>query len=282
MTDTTLATALILVSAFLHAGWNAVLKSGEDRNALIGVLNVSGALISAPLLLLVPMPVAADWIWIGVSVCVHLAYQLSLAKMMGSADYSLVYPISRGLGPLVVTLIALMLLGERLAVVEVMAIIVLIGGATLAGFANAGRLKRPPANALIWACIVGLLIGIYTAIDGTAAKRMNPLTFIFWSNILIMPPMIAFLYGRQGAGFSGRLTTHWRRGLMMTLIAYTGYTMALFAFRYGGLAEIAALRETSIFFAAIIGTLWLRERMTPLRLAGILMIASGAMLLKFL
>lgn len=282
MSDGFLATALILGSAFLHACWNAVLKSGTDRAALIGILNIAAAVLSAPLLLLVPLPDASDWVWIGVSVLVHLAYQLSLAKMMGSADYSLVYPLSRGLGPLVVTIIALVMLGEELSVLDVLSILILISGAVLAGFAGVGKLHAPPASALLWAGLVGLLIGIYTAIDGTAVKRMSPLTFILWSNILIMPPMMAFLYRLHGGVFSQRLASHWKRGLVMTVVAYTGYTMALFAFRYGGLAEIAALRETSILFAAFVGTLWLKERLTPLRLVGIALIATGAILLKTL
>lgn len=282
MSDGFLATALILGSAFLHACWNAVLKSGTDRAALIGILNIAAAVLSAPLLLLVPLPDASDWVWIGVSVLVHLAYQLSLAKMMGSADYSLVYPLSRGLGPLVVTIIALVMLGEELSFLDVLSILILISGAVLAGFAGVGKLHAPPASALLWAGLVGLLIGIYTAIDGSAVKRMSPLTFILWSNILIMPPMMAFLYRLHGRVFSQRLASHWKRGLVMTVVAYTGYTMALFAFRYGGLAEIAALRETSILFAAFIGALWLKERLTLVRLLGITLIATGAILLKTL
>lgn len=280
MSDGFLATALILGSAFLHACWNAVLKSGTDRAALIGILNVAAAIISAPILVLVPLPGPSDWVWISVSVLVHLAYQLSLAKMMGSADYSLVYPVSRGLGPLVVTIIALLVLGEELGILDVLSILILIGGAVLAGFSGAGKLHAPPVSALLWACLVGLLIGIYTAIDGTAVKRMSPLTFILWSNILIMPPMMAFLYRLHGREFSRRLSSHWKRGLVMTIVAYTGYTMALFAFRYGGLAEIAALRETSILFAALVGAFWLKERLTLVRLLGIALVAMGAILLK--
>ena len=280
MADASLATTLILVSAFFHASWNAILKSGEDRDALIGILNVVAAGFAIPLVWFVPFPSANDWIWISVSVLVHLCYQLSLARMMGSADYSLVYPISRGLGPLIVTLVSISFLAVPLNDLEILAILVLIGGAMLAGFASAGRLHAPPAAALLWAGLVGLLIGTYTVIDGSAVKRMEPLVFILWSNILIMPPMMALLYRNHGKGFSSRMQKNWKRGLAMTIVAYGGYTMALYAFSLGNLAEIAALRETSIFFAAIIGTYILREKITPLRLCGISMIAVGAVLLK--
>ena len=280
MADISLATTLILVSAFFHACWNAILKSGEDRDALIGILNVVAAGFAIPLIWLVPFPSTADWVWIAVSVTVHLGYQLSLARMMGSADYSLVYPISRGLGPLIVTMVSLFILATPLSGVEVLAILILISGAMLAGFASAGRLHAPPMSALLWAGLVGILIGTYTVIDGSAVKRMEPLTFILWSNILIMPPMMALLYRNHGKNFTERMQKNWKRGLVMTIVAYGGYTMALYAFSLGNLAEIAALRETSIFFAAIIGAYVLREQITPLRLFGISMIAVGAILLK--
>lgn len=280
MPDTSLATVLILISALLHASWNAVLKSGKDRHAMIGVLNISAAIVSVPMIFFVPAPAAEDWVWIGVSVLVHLGYQLSLARMMDSADYSLVYPISRGLGPLVVTAAALLLLREPLAIGQIIAILVIIVGAVLAGFASADRLRAPPLQAVFWACLVGFLIGVYTTIDGSAVKRMSPLTFLFWSNLLIMPPMMAFLYRTGGREFSQRMVQSAPRAVVMTFIAYCGYTLALFAFRFGSLAEIAALRETSILFAAVIGGLWLKERVTPGRLSGIAFIAAGAIALK--
>ena len=282
MTDATLATVLILVSALFHASWNAILKSGSDRKAMIGVLNFAAALFSIPMLFIVPMPAGVDWAWIGVSVLIHFGYQLSLAHMMGSADYSLVYPISRGLGPLVVTIAALFILGEPLSPLQIAAILVIIAGAVLAGFASADRLRAPPAQAVIWACIVGLLIGTYTTIDGTAVKRMSPLTFLFWSNLMIMPPMMAFLYRSEGHQFGYRMKTAAPRALVMTVVAYTGYTLALFAFHFGALGETAALRETSIIFAAAIGGFWLKERITSGRLFGVALIALGAVALKSL
>lgn len=278
-----LATLLILASAFFHASWNAILKSGSDRAAMIGILNVGAALMSLPLLAFVPAPGPAELKWIGVSIVIHLMYQLSLARMMAGADYSLVYPISRGLGPLVVTSVSVAFLAEPLSALQIGAILVLVAGAGLAGFTAApGAFHRPPLTAIGWAVFVGLLIGSYTLVDGSAVKRMSPLTFILWSNIFIMPPMMLVLFQQHGPKFTARMKAVWRRGIAMTVVAYTGYTMALYAFSLGGLAQIAALRETSILFAAFIGALALKERLTLLRIAGILLIAFGAVALKLL
>lgn len=281
MAPETLAVSLILLSAVLHASWNAILKSGRDRAAMIGVLNLAGAGISLPLLLFVPLPSGEEWRWLGISVAIHIMYQLSLARMMATADYSLVYPISRGLGPLIVTLVSVLFLAEPLSALQILAICVLVAGAALSGFASAEkRFARPPMNAVGWAGVVGLLIGSYTLVDASAVKQMNPVQFILWSNILIMPPMMLTLYQQNGPKLTRRMAKVWRRALAMTLVAYGGYTMALFAFRFGGIAEVAALRETSIFFAAIIGALLLKERLTRLRIIGIAIIAIGAISLK--
>lgn len=250
---------------------------------MIGVLNLAGALLSLPFVAFMTLPSAIEWQWIGVSVSVHLIYQLSLAKMMASADYSLVYPLSRGMGPLVVTVIAVIFLSEPLSSAEVTTILVLVGGAVLAGLTSGGALGKSFNNkALFWAGLVGLLIGFYTLIDGSAVKQMNPIRFIVWSNLLIMPPMMLFLYRTNGAVFTRRMTKIWQKALGMTLIAYLGYGSALYAFRFGGLAETAALRETSIIFAAVIGAVWLREHVSKVRLAGIGLIAVGAISLKLL
>jgi len=283
MEPESLATTLILTSAMMHAVWNAVLKSGSDRTAMIGVMNVVGAVISLPFLMFVPFPSPEGWGWIGASITIHLVYQLSLARMFAAADYSLVYPIARGIGPLVVTFVSVAFLAENLAPVDVAAILILISGAVVAGLAsNSQTPHKANAQAFGWAGLVGLLIGFYTLVDGTAVKQMQPFSFILWSNVLIMPFMLLFLHKTNSAGFNARMYKVWPKALGMTFFSYGGYTLALFAFRLGGLAEIAALRETSILFAALIGVFWLKEHLVHIRLVGISLIAIGAIALKLL
>ena len=137
MDDNSLATLLIVISAFLHASWNAFLKSFEDRQAAIGVLNIAGALVSLPCLGFVAPPSTEGWLWILVSCIVHFVYQLSIARMMAVADYSLVYPIARGIGPLVVTLVAFSLLSENITSTDIFAILAVTAGAMIAGLARA-------------------------------------------------------------------------------------------------------------------------------------------------
>ena len=265
----------------MHAIWNAVLKSGSDRTAMIAVMNIVGAVISLPLLILVPLPTTQGWGWIGVSITIHLVYQLSLTRMFASADYSLVYPIARGIGPLVVAVVSVLFLDGNLAPIEFAAVLTLIGGAVLAGLANShlGQ-KKPAVTAFLWAGLVGILIGFYTLVDGTAVKQMAPLSFILWSNVLILPFMMLFLYNTNDAGFNKRMYRVWPKALGMTFFSYGGYTLALFAFSLGGLAEVAALRETSILFAALIGLFWLKEHLVRTRIIGITLIAVGAVALK--
>lgn len=248
---------------------------------MIAVMNIVGAVISLPLLILVPLPTTQGWGWIGVSITIHLVYQLSLTRMFASADYSLVYPIARGIGPLVVAVVSVLFLDGNLAPIEFAAVLTLIGGAVLAGLANShlGQ-KKPAVTAFLWAGLVGILIGFYTLVDGTAVKQMAPLSFILWSNVLILPFMMLFLYNTNDAGFNKRMYRVWPKALGMTFFSYGGYTLALFAFSLGGLAEVAALRETSILFAALIGLFWLKEHLVRTRIIGITLIAVGAVALK--
>jgi uncharacterized membrane protein len=275
------ATALILVSAFLHSVWNAILKSGSDRTAMIGVFTLTGAATAVPLMFFMPTPSDQEWLWIALSIGLHMAYQLSLTRMMHVADYSLVYPLARGFGPLLVIIISIIFLSADLTLGEMAGGFLIIFGAVLSGLASTqGKWSIPPLKALFWTSIVGTFIGLYTLVDATVVKSMHPIQFIAWSNFLMLLPMIVLLRHQTGPNLYQNMKTVWKRGMIMGIIAHGGYLLALLAFRLGELAEIAALRETSILFAALVGTLWLREKLTPLRGLGIAIIALGAVTLK--
>lgn len=279
----TLATALILASALLHALWNAALKRTEDRDAVIGAVNLLGAIGALPFLMMVPLPTATDAAWISISVLVHLLYQLSLARMLGVADYSLGYPIARGIGPIAVVAATIWIIGEPLEPEQLFAIAFIALGAVASGLAaEKGRLTIPDAKSIKWAAWVGLLIGSYTFIDALSVKRMSVATFFLWSNILIAPFMLYTLHRINGPEIVPRIKKAILPGVPIICVAYGGYTLALFAFQKGSIYEIAALRETSIVFAVFVGAIWLKEAPTKLRVLGVCFIAAGAVGLKLL
>lgn len=281
MSGETLATLLILTSAFLHATWNAAVKHSPDRFATVLFVTSFGGFLYLPFIPFTPLPDAEMWPWLVASGITHLLYQLCLARMMDQGALTLVYPVARGTGPLLVALFSYFFLSGTLSLAQLGLITMLIGGI----FLTAKPDDRSPANpkAVLAALATGSMIATYTIIDGLAVKRADEaLTFIIWSGIVAAP--LIFLVGLKQRGLriiteAGRV---WRQGLPASFMAHGGYALALYAFSIGNLGEIAALRETSIVFATLIGVLWLKESIGLRRIAAIFIIALAALCLKLL
>ncbi len=239
--------------------------------------------IGGPLLFIVPFPSADLWPYIGGSMIVHMAYQISLVAMMKAGDYTLVYPISRGLGPVVVTLFSLLVLGRDLSPWEIAAIMAIVAGAMLAGLSGVKLDHLPRLPAVLLAVFVGVCIGSYTLIDGLGVKQAEtPSTFIVWSMVAFVVPFQALGWALRGRELITQYRTEFWTYLQISVIALTGYVLALTAYRMGEIAILAAIRETSILFAAVFGTLLLKEEVTAKRLVAITLVATGAITLALL
>ena len=279
----TLATVLVLTSALLHASWNAWLKRCPDKLAINSFFCVIGGLAFVPVAFFVPLPSGQAWVLIAFSTAVHCIYQFFLIRMLDKADFTVGYPIARGMGPLIVTMASFWLWPGMLDTVEIIAIFTVISGIMLTGYMAAqGKfhgIHQVPSIGL--ALVTGLCIGTYTLIDSSIMKLdENFLTLLSWMNITFAPAFLAVALMQRGPRIFPQMLSSWRTSLPITLIAYCGYTMALLAFRFGTVAEVAALRETSIVFAALIGFWLLKEQFSRGRLLSCLMIAAGAILMK--
>lgn len=282
MEPETLATILILTSAFMHAVWNAAVRRSADRFATVVFVTSFGGLLYVPFIGFAPLPSADLWLWIGASAASHLCYQLCLARMMDKGALTLVYPIARGTGPMIVALFAYFFLENGLGPTQLGVIMLLVLGIFLTARPDKSKTSgHKPA--VLAALATGLTIAGYTIIDGIAVRRADEaLTFVLWSGITAAPMVfIVGLYQRGSQMLSSSLKV-WRQGLPASFMAHGGYALALFAFSLGELGEIAALRETSIVFATIIGALWLKESTGPRRIAAIALIALAALTLKII
>lgn len=282
MQPDTLATLLILTSAMMHALWNAAVKKSADRFATVVFVTSFGALLYIPFIGLAPLPSAALWPWIAASAAAHLLYQLCLARMMDKGALTLVYPIARGTGPMLVALFAFFLLEDDIGLLQLAAILALVTGIFLTARDDPEQSTGQSAAATA-ALMTGVTISAYTIIDGLGVRRSEEaLTYIIWSGIAGGP--LIFLVGLRQRGL--KLVTSslkvWRQGLPASFMAHGGYAIALYAFSIGSLGEIAALRETSIVFATAIGVFWLKEKTGPKRIAAIGLIALAAITLKLL
>jgi len=282
MDSENLATLLILVSACMHALWNAAVRRSPDRFATVVFVTSFGGLLNVPFVGLAPLPTAELWPWIAASAISHLLYQLALARMMDKGALTLVYPIARGTGPMLVALFAFFFMADGVSTSQLVAIMVLVAGI----FLTARSEPRSTTNqtpAILAALTTGLTIASYTIIDGLAVRKAEEaLTFVLWSGITAAPAVFLVGLKQRGTSMLAASLKVWRQGLPASFMAHGGYGLALFAFSFGGLGEIAALRETSIVFATLLGVLWLKESIGPRRIAAIALIAVAALILKLL
>jgi drug/metabolite transporter (DMT)-like permease len=272
--------ALVLLAAILHATWNALTKASGDRVVtLAAVMGTCGA-IGAVASLFVPAPDRAALPYLGLSCVFHFAYQLSLLGAYRHGDLSLVYPIARGLAPMLVALLGASFAGEVPRPVQAGGIA--LASAAMASFAFEPRVPHPGvARSVASAFVAAAMIGCYSFLDGQGVRHAgNTWSYIAWNAWAtgIAFCIYALVYTR------GRLApfiqTAGLRGIGGGVLAMLGYAIVLWAMSRGAMANVAALRETSVVFAAFIGTHLLGEGFGARRIAAALCVAFGVLLLQ--
>ncbi len=267
------AAVLILVSGLAHAIVNAILKAGKDKISGRALIDGSSALLIAPAAIWVSLPHGA-WGWLAASWAVHMVYLVALVKSFERADMSAAYPIARGIAPAVAAAASVMAFDEPISLTVGAGIGLVVAGVLCI---SAGRVTRA---ALTWAITTGLCIAAYTVIDAQGVRAAPTAeSYIVWV-FLTMGTGIGVLFAIwRGPAFFAAAAAQWKPGLIAGALSIVTYGLALYAFRLGATPRLAALRETSILFAAVIAVVFLKERLTPGRLAGVTAIAMGAMVL---
>lgn len=276
--DTTVF-AVVMAAAALHAGWNALLKIGLDRYLTASLIQIGAACVALPALPFVALPVASAWPCIAVSALLHIGYNLFLARAYQHGDLSQVYPIARGSSPLLVALLAL-LAGDVLQTGQWPGLLVLVGGIWLMAWrgGQSSTLNGPLLfNALATAaCIAG-----YTVADALGARSNGDAVgyalWLFLVNGVVATLLISL---HRGPRIFLQLGPHWRGGLGGGAMSMLAYSLVIWATTEAPVALVSALRESSVLFALLIGWLFLKETLRPLRLLACLVIGAGVMLMK--
>lgn len=184
----------VLFAAFLHAAWNAIIKTGGDKQATMVIFTLWQGAIGLAVVTFRPLPGAEVWPWLIASGAVHMFYQLFLAYAYEQGDLSRVYPIARGAAPLIVLLVGLVVLPDVLSLAEYAGILVLGLGIFLmaAGALTAGENRRLVPFALGSACATAA----YTLVDGIGARVSgDPVTYVGWlllmSAVFYVPAVLA-------------------------------------------------------------------------------------------
>ena len=270
------AIAAALLSAVIHASWNAALKAGRDRLVDVGVMGIGGVLFGVVLCAWRGAPAPASWPYLAASAVVHVAYWIALSRSYASGDMSHVYTIARGLAPLLVTVGALGAAHEAPSASAAAGIALVSLGIAALGFS-----LHAPARATGWAVATGITIAGYSLLDALGVRSAgDPIAYIGVSSIAGYAPICTVCLLRRrpeqiALGVRGR----WGRVLIAGALSNAGFGLALWAQTIAPIAYVTALRETSVVFGAAIAAWVLREPVHARRWLGAGVVAGGAALL---
>jgi drug/metabolite transporter (DMT)-like permease len=277
-----LVPVVVLGAAVLHAVWNAVAHGMKDQLVGFALLNGASTACAAVLVCLTPLPDAAAWPFIIGSAVIHVFYQLLLLRSYRLGDFAQMYPIARGTSPLLVAGWSVTALSQPTTSAELTGVVVislgLIGLAMPAGLPSRGQLP-----ALAAALGTGVMIASYTVVDGLGVRHSSTvLGYIAWIFLLQGPVPIALALANRGrAGFARLGRRVWFQGLGGGVLSLVAYGLVIWAQARGNLATIAALRETSIVIAALIGAVFFHERFGRWRMAASAVVVIGIAVLEF-
>ena len=263
-------TAAVLGAALLHASWNVLLKSGEDKELESISIAVGSGLIALVLAPFLPAPASASWPWLAGSALVHILYFVFLAGAYRWGELSYTYPVMRGGGPMIVALVGAAALGEILPMKETLGVVLICAG--ILAFASG----RHDPRATGFAIANAVVIATYTLIDGQGARASGaPVSYTLWFFAANGIVLLAYGCARgRGSAIATYFRRKWPRALIGGTLAVGSYGIALCAMTRAPIALVAVLRETAVIFAAILGAIFLREKMTRRRL-----VATGAVML---
>ncbi|WP_372885127.1 EamA family transporter [Shimia sp.] len=280
------ALILALVAAFLHAVFGALQKGRHDPWLSRGAIDFALVLISAPVaLFLVPWPEGHIWLLLAGAMVIHFIYKFGQALAYARGAFTVVYPVVRGTGPLFTVIGAWVIFGESFGGVQWLGVLVLLGGIFGLAVYNLVHVQseRETLVPALWLAVgTGAMVAVYTTYDAYGIRATaNPFTFLMWFFFLTSLdfPVLAALRLRSMA-YPPPLKPLFLRGLAGALVAWGSFGSVMLATRLGKVGEAAVLRETSPVFAALIGWLVLRETVGPRRIALMVMIAAGAVLVE--
>ena len=283
------AFGLILLAGLIHALWNIAAKKAGGDARFAFFTSVLMMLVWAPLgwwlgRSAVPLWGAREWGIVGLSGVLHVVYYVTLLRGYRKADLTVVYPLARGTGPLLSSLTAIALLGERLTALGAVGIAAVVGGVFLIAGGPAllrvgrggGQAQRRLRQGLGYGLLTGVFIASYTVVDGYAVKAMllSPILVDYMGN-LVRVAVLAPAALRRPQQLRALWQLQWRFALLVAAVSPVSYVLVLYAMQSAPLSLVAPAREVSMLFAALLGGHLLGEGDRASRVAGALLIAAG-------
>lgn len=279
MTSPVFILLLVLLAAILHACWNALVKIGGDRQLAVAMVVLMTAIVALPLLPFAAIPAPASWPFIIGSVSVHIGYYYGLTRMYETGEFSLVYPLARGLSPLFVALGAAVFGGEALGFWQLLGVSLVSVGIVSLMFGR-GWPRGDHARSILFALFTCLTIVLYSLIDGFGVRRSHSsLGYIAWLFVIDGFPFVIITWRHRGQLLWTYVARHWHAGLGAAVMSTLAYGIVVWAMGQTAMAGVVSLRETSVVFAAAIGSLFMGESFGPWRIAAAVLVAAGNVLI---
>ena len=267
--------AAVLLGAFLHASWNAIVKSAPDAFLDTVLITAGAAALGAIALVLLPAPLPASWPFLAASGAIHVLYFGLVAAAYRAGDLSQAYPLMRGSAPLIVAIASPLVLGEFPPPAIWAGIVLICAGIVGLALPRSPRRFSPPA-----VVAVAVIIAAYTFVDGIGVRRSGqPITYTAWVFVLAAIPLVIG-WSRRAIGARAQLLRRWYVAPVGGFCTAGSYVIALWAMTRAPIAAVAALRETSILFGMALASAVLKERFGIGRIAAATSIALGAALLR--
>ena len=271
---------LILFAAVLHASWNVLIKSESDSSTNTALIIAGSAIIGVVFLPFVPLPLPPCWPYLGASVVIHIIYFSVLLLAYKKGDMSLVYPLMRGIPPVLTAIAASVMLNEALSWRGWLGVALVSSGALMltAEFRFSKRFAMAP---VALALLNAIVIVIYTLVDAQGARLSgNAFSYTGWMLLLLALFFFIAIPVFEGRQVFYRMAKDWKKSLIGGAFTFASYGIALWAMTRAPVALVAALRETSILFGMVFSVFILRERITWIRGLSIVLIVAGALAIK--
>tara|TARA_Y100000590_G_scaffold456172_1_gene606230 strand:+ start:2433 stop:3275 length:843 start_codon:yes stop_codon:yes gene_type:complete len=273
---------IVILAAFLHAVWNAMVKKGNDKYVSLTAIVLGHVPVAIIVIFFTPIISIQSLPYIFMSAIFLTGYEWCLLSAYRLGDYTKVYPIARGTAPILIVALTFFLFGIGVSKFELIGILTISFGIIILSFHKKRNFTN--SSALLYALSTGLFISFYSISDGFGAKISNsPLNYTAWLLILNAITFLIFLIINNKRGIIKQVLKKEKKILFIGgTLSFAVYATVVWAFTQAPVPLVAALRETSIIFALLIGSLFLKERFTFYKTTAVLTIFFGVILLKFL
>lgn len=270
--------AAALLSALLHAGWNAAVKASRNPAQAMTAQMLLGAILVMPALLWSGLPAPAAWIWIAASTLLNVLTVSALLRAYELGGFGIVYPVVRSVAVLLVVPMAAGITGDRLGPAAFLGILIIAASLGVLAWETA-RNRGVTVQALVWTLAAGLGTAAYIMCDAQGVRASgSPWAYGFVVSITNATAM--YWRQRQAGPPWMQLKAQWRVALPTAVAAMASYLLILWVWSHAPIAPAAALRDTSAIFAILIAVIWLKEPFTRIRIAAVLLAAAAVPLLR--